>query len=102
LTKPFYFDGEFWTVDTYFLRILLKCYSEIHLYYEFQQINWKLNNEASEYLSRNQQLKKLKFDFPSVHEQQKYRHFYRASMERENVDGDSKKQYLKVQQQLFV
>ena len=76
IDKPFYFDGEFWTVDTLFYTHSFKNAIPKFIYCVFQQINWKLHNEASGVPSLSKStIEKLKFDFPCVQEQQKIANF---------------------------
>ncbi|WP_017496811.1 restriction endonuclease subunit S [Flavobacterium sp. WG21] len=72
IDKPFYFDGKFWTVDTLFYTHSFKNTTPKFIYCVFQQINWKLHNEASGVPSLSKStIEKLKFDFPCISEQQK-------------------------------
>lgn len=76
IDKPFYFNGEFWTVDTLFYTHSFKNAIPKFIYCVFQQINWKLHNEASGVPSLSKStIEKLKFDFPCVQEQQKIANF---------------------------
>ena len=76
IDKPFYFSGEFWTVDTLFYTHSFKKAFPKFIYYVFQQINWKLHNEASGVPSLSKStIEKLKFDFPCLEEQQKIADF---------------------------
>ncbi|MBF4515581.1 restriction endonuclease subunit S [Flavobacterium sp. ANB] len=72
IDKPFYFNGEFWTVDTLFYTHSFKNAIPKFIYCVFQQINWKLHNEASGVPSLSKStIEKLKFNFPCIEEQQK-------------------------------
>ena len=72
IDKPFYFKGDFWTVDTLFYTHTFKNTIPKFIYCVFQQINWKLHNEASGVPSLSKStIEKLKFAFPCVPEQQK-------------------------------
>jgi type I restriction enzyme S subunit len=72
IDKPFYFDGDFWTVDTLFYTHKFKNVLPKFIYAIFQQVNWKLHNEASGVPSLSKStIEKIKFDFPSIEEQQK-------------------------------
>lgn len=76
IDKPFYFKGEFWTVDTLFYTHTFKNAIPKFIYFVFQQINWKLHNEASGVPSLSKStIEKLKFDFPCIQEQQKIAEF---------------------------
>ncbi|MCG9792464.1 restriction endonuclease subunit S [Flavobacterium algicola] len=76
IDKPFYFDGEFWTVDTLFYTHSFKNTIPKFIYCVFQQINWKLHNEASGVPSLSKStIEKLKFNLPSLPEQQKIANF---------------------------
>jgi type I restriction enzyme S subunit len=76
IDKPFYFKGEFWTVDTLFYTHTFKNVIPKFIYCVFQQVNWKLHNEASGVPSLSKStIEKLKFDFPSIEEQQKIADF---------------------------
>jgi type I restriction enzyme S subunit len=72
IDKPFYFDGDFWTVDTLFYTHKFKNVLPKFIYAIFQQVNWKLHNEASGVPSLSKStIEKIKFDFPIIEEQQK-------------------------------
>ncbi|MDI1306264.1 MAG: restriction endonuclease subunit S, partial [bacterium] len=76
IDKPFYFNGEFWTVDTLFYTHSFKSVIPKFIYCVFQQINWKLHNEASGVPSLSKStIEKLNFDFPCIQEQQKIANF---------------------------
>ena len=76
IDKPFYFNGEFWTVDTLFYTHSFKNAIPKFIYCVFQQINWKLHNEASGVPSLSKStIERLKFDFPCLEEQQKIANF---------------------------
>jgi len=76
IDKPFYFNGEFWTVDTLFYTHTFKNVTPKFIYCVFQQINWKLHNEASGVPSLSKStIEKLTFDFPCIEEQQKIADF---------------------------
>ncbi len=76
IDKPFYFNGEFWTVDTLFYTHTFKNVTPKFIYCVFQQVNWKLHNEASGVPSLSKStIEKLKFDFPCLEEQQKIADF---------------------------
>lgn len=72
IDKPFYFEGDFWTVDTLFYTHKFKNVLPKFIYAIFQQVNWKLHNEASGVPSLSKStIEKIKFYFPVVEEQQK-------------------------------
>ena len=72
IDKPFYFDGPFWTVDTLFYTHKFKNVLPQFIHAIFQQVNWKLHNEASGVPSLSKStIEKIKFEFPVVEEQQK-------------------------------
>jgi len=72
INKPFYFNGEFWTVDTLFYTYNFQDSIPKFIFAIFQQLNWKLYNEASGVPSLSKStIEKIKFDFPCVAEQQK-------------------------------
>ena len=76
IDKPFYFEGDFWTVDTLFYTHTFKNTIPKFIYCVFQQIDWKLHNEASGVPSLSKStIEKLKFDFPCIEEQQKIANF---------------------------
>jgi len=76
IDKPFYFDGDFWTVDTLFYTHKFKNAIPKFIYVIFQQVNWKLYNEASGVPSLSKStIDKIKFKFPIVEEQQKIADF---------------------------
>ena len=76
IDKPFYFNGEFWTVDTLFYTHSFKNAIPKFIYCVFQQINWKLHNEASGVPSLSKStIEKLRFDFPCIQEQRKIANF---------------------------
>ena len=72
IDKPFYFKGDFWTVDTLFYTHKFIDVLPKFIYAIFQQVNWKLHNEASGVPSLSKStIEKIKFDFPVIEEQQK-------------------------------
>lgn len=72
IDKPFYFKGDFWTVDTLFYTYNYKNTIAKYINFVFQKINWKLYNEASGVpsLSKNT-IEKIKFIFPPLPEQKR-------------------------------
>jgi type I restriction enzyme S subunit len=72
IDKPFYFKGDFWTVDTLFYTHKFKNVLPKFIYAIFQQVNWKLYNEASGVPSLSKStIENIKFKFPVIEEQQK-------------------------------
>lgn len=72
IDKPMYYDGKIWTVDTLFYTHKFRNSIPKFIYFLFQQVNWKLYNEASGVPSLSKTtIEKLKFFFPSVEEQKK-------------------------------
>ena len=72
IDKPMYYNGKIWTVDTLFYTNKFRNSIPKFIYFLFQQINWKLYNEASGVPSLSKAtIEKLKFSFPSVEEQKK-------------------------------
>ena len=107
IDKPFYFEGDFWTVDTLFYTHTFKNTIPKFIYCVFQQIDWKLHNEASGVPSLSKStIEKLKFDFPCIEEQQKIANFLSSiDAKIENTNGELEKiQLFKkgLLQQLFV
>lgn len=72
IDKPFYYEGDFWTVDTLFYTYDYKNTTAKYINFVFQAINWKLFNEASGVpsLSKNT-IEKIKFIFPLLPEQKR-------------------------------
>jgi type I restriction enzyme S subunit len=72
IDKPMYYSGKIWTVDTLFYTHKFKNSNPKFIYFLFQQINWKLYNEASGVPSLSKAtIEKLKFSFPCIEEQKK-------------------------------
>lgn len=72
INKPFYFKGPFWTVDTLFYTHKFKSVIPGFIYVIFQQINWKLYNEASGVPSLSKStIENIKSRFPCIEEQTK-------------------------------
>jgi len=72
INKPFYFKGPFWTVDTLFYTHKFKSVIPGFIYVIFQQINWKLYNEASGVPSLSKStIESIKSRFPCIEEQTK-------------------------------
>ena len=79
IDKPMFYNGKIWTVDTLFFTFGFKNSIPKFIYFLFQQINWKLYNEASGVPSLSKAtIEKLKFDFPFKEEQQKIANFISA------------------------
>lgn len=107
IDKPFYFKGDFWTVDTLFYTHSFKNTIPKFIYCVFQQINWKLHNEASGVPSLSKStIEKLRFDFPCIPEQQKIANFLSSiDAKIENTKGELEKiQFFKkgLLQKMFV
>ncbi len=72
IDKPFYYKGNFWTVDTLFYTYNYKDTIAKYINFVFQKINWKLYNEASGVPSLSKStIEKIKFVFPSLPEQKR-------------------------------
>lgn len=79
IDKPMYYNGKIWTVDTLFYTHKFKNSIPKFVYFLFQQVNWKLYNEASGVPSLSKAtIEKLKFHFPSIEEQKKIADFLAA------------------------
>jgi type I restriction enzyme S subunit len=79
IDKPFYYEGEFWTVDTLFYTHSFLESEPYFVYGLFQKINWYKHNEASGVpsLSKNT-IGSLFINLPSLPEQQKIASFLSA------------------------
>ncbi len=76
IDKPFYFNGDFWTVDTLFYTHSFNNVIPKFINLVFQQINWKKHNEASGVPSLSKTtIEKIKISVPSLPEQQKIASF---------------------------
>ncbi len=76
IDKPFFYDGDFWTVDTLFYTHKFKNVLPKFIYAIFQQINWKLYNEASGVPSLSKAtIEKIYIKIPCLEEQQKISSF---------------------------
>ncbi len=76
IDKPFYYKGDFWTVDTLFYTYGYKNIIPKFLSYIFQGINWLKYNEASGVPSLSKTtIEKIKVRIPSLFEQQKIADF---------------------------
>lgn len=76
INKPFYFNGEFWTVDTLFFTHSFTNVTAKFIYNIFQKINWLLYNEASGVPSLSKStIEKIKINIPSLSEQEKISSF---------------------------
>ncbi|KKP82234.1 MAG: hypothetical protein UR83_C0055G0018 [Candidatus Moranbacteria bacterium GW2011_GWF2_35_54] len=72
IDKPFYFKGDFWTVDTLFYTYNYRNTIAKYINLVFQKINWKLYNEASGVPSLSKAtIEKIKFNFPPLPEQKR-------------------------------
>ena len=76
INKPFYYKGDFWTVDTLFYTYDFKDVLPKFVYLIFQQNNWKKYNEASGVPSLSKTtIEKIKVNIPKLPEQQKIAEF---------------------------
>lgn len=76
IDNPFYYNGDFWTVDTLFYTYDFKKIIPRFAYFIFSNINWKKYNEASGVPSLSKTtIEKIKIQIPSVDEQQKINNF---------------------------
>ena len=76
IDKPFYFNGDFWVVDTLFYMYGFNGIYPKFTSYVFQRINWKKYNEASGVPSLSKAtIEKIKIDIPTLIEQQKIADF---------------------------
>lgn len=76
IDKPFYYNGDFWTVDTLFYTYGFDGITTSFTNHIFQRINWKKYNEASGVPSLSKTtIEKIKQCFPSLPEQQKIASF---------------------------
>lgn len=72
INKPFFYNGEFWTVDTLFYTYAFKNIIPKFTYCLFQTINWLKYNEASGVPSLSKAtIEKIKVSLPSIKEQEK-------------------------------
>jgi len=79
IDKPFYYDGDFWTVDTLFYTHSFQETDPYFVYGLFQKINWYKHNEASGVPSLSKTtIGSLVVDLPSLPEQQKIASFLSA------------------------
>ena len=76
IDKPFYYDGDFWTVDTLFYTHSFQETDPYFVYGLFQKINWYKHNEASGVPSLSKTtIGSLVVNLPSLPEQQKIAFF---------------------------
>ncbi len=79
IDKPFYYEGDFWTVDTLFYTHSFKEMDPYFVYGLFQKINWYKHNEASGVPSLSKTtIGSLIVNLPSLPEQQKIASFLSA------------------------
>lgn len=72
INKPFYYNGDFWTVDTLFYTYNFSGITAKFTHIVFQLINWLQYNEASGVPSLSKTtIEKIKIDLPCLDEQQK-------------------------------
>ncbi|MCX6722712.1 MAG: restriction endonuclease subunit S [Candidatus Staskawiczbacteria bacterium] len=76
INKPFYYNGDIWTVDTLFYTYDYKDITPKFTYIIFQQIPWLKYNEASGVPSLSKStIEKIKINLPAILEQQKIADF---------------------------
>jgi len=76
IDKPFFYEGDFWTVDTLFYTHDFCNVTPEFVYLIFQNINWQKYNEASGVPSLSKEtIKKIKANLPTLPEQQKIASF---------------------------
>ena len=76
INKPFYYNGDFWTIDTLFYTYNFKDTIPKFISYIFQTINWLKYNEASGVPSLSKTtIEKIIIKLPSITEQQKIAKF---------------------------
>ena len=79
INKPVLLNGKFWTVDTLFYTHSFRDSLPRFVYALFQQINWKVHNEASGVPSLSKAtIEKLKVNLPTLPEQHKIAGFLSA------------------------
>jgi type I restriction enzyme S subunit len=106
IDKPFYYNGDFWTVDTLFYTFNFTLSTPKFIYAIFQKINWYQHNEASGVPSLSKRtIESITINIPSLPEQQKIASFL-SSVDEKIQQLTRKKelldQYKKgVMQQLF-
>lgn len=70
IDKPFYFKGDFWTVDTLFYTHKFKNTTAKYINHVFRKIDWKSHNEASGVPSLSKTtIEKIKIPLPPLPEQ---------------------------------
>ncbi len=79
IDKPFYFKGKFWTVDTLFYTHKYRGVIPHFVLALFQQINWRMHNEASGVPSLSKKtIESLTVTLPSLEEQSRIAGFLMA------------------------
>jgi type I restriction enzyme, S subunit len=79
IDQPFYFEGEFWTVDTLFYTHSFQSVLPKFVFALFQRINWKSHNEAGGVPSLSKSIiNNIRINLPSLPEQQKIATFLSA------------------------
>ncbi|MBK2095159.1 restriction endonuclease subunit S [Francisella philomiragia] len=72
IDKPMFLNGKFWTVDTLFYTYSFNGSIPKFIYLVFQNISWKIYNEASGVPSLSKAtIEKIKINLPTLPEQQK-------------------------------
>jgi type I restriction enzyme S subunit len=76
IDKPFYYKGDFWTVDTLFYTHNFTGIIPKFMSYVFERINWQKHNEASGVPSLSKTtIEKIKVNLPSLFEQERIAEF---------------------------
>jgi type I restriction enzyme, S subunit len=89
INKPFYHNGDFWTVDTLFYTYDFSGTTAKFTDVLFQQINWLKYNEASGVPSLSKTtIEKIKIKLPSLPEQKKIAEFLTSLDEKISTIGN--------------